>query len=1071
MSLNGGALPVQSPLRVNADGGLCDQPDVRFVQSSKGLDRVKQRPFLMLAVAVLTVVCLIHFTGSAYGQTAMPSADQIEAFRNLPQDEQQQLMQQFGLGGGGLGNSSGLGTGTSIPAGGLQGQFNRQQALGQEASQLQQQQRRELDQEELDRQSPYLKALDWVIIEIDYQLPPRGGNPQQQNNLLLNGLQQQGIQTGQQPGTTNQLTPLLPGQVPNMQGNQLVPGAQLLNQQQQFQQIPQNQQNFTGPAGASMERPDGTGTEPNWEDEKKRLDEMMELIRARNPYRLTREGMLNLPGFPPIALSGLTDEQATLRLRVEPAFRKVDIRLTRLPLRKTGSEALKPFGYDLFNRPASTFAPVTNVPVPSDYVIGPGDELDVQLYGSQNRTLRFIVGRDGRISFPELGPINVGGQLFNSAKVDIESRVARQMIGVKASVSMGDTRSIRVFVVGEANRPGSYTISGLGTITSALFASGGVKPIGSLRKVQLKRQGAVVRTLDLYDLLIRGDTTDDAKLLQGDVIFIPPVGPTVSIDGEVKRPAIYEIKNESSIADVIQLAGGLTPEADGSRAELTRIDDSQHRVVLHVDLAPQSEKAQGVRNGDILRVDRLRPSLDGGVVVQGHVYTSGVFAYHDGLRLSDVIHSVDDLEPNADLHYLLIRRELPPDRHVAILSADLVAALSAPGTAVDVPMMPRDRIMVFDLASGRDHDIQPWLEELRLQSSSTRPTPVVHVDGQVKVPGDYPLESGMTVRDLVRAGGGLADAAYRGRAELTRYTVVDGETRRTELLDVDIADVLKGNPAANIKLEAFDNLSIKEVPEWRGQESVELKGEVRFPGRYAIKRGETLRSVLARAGGLTQYAFPEGSVFTREELRRREQQQMDMLATRMQSDLTVLALQGAVATQLSNQQGGTPAALVVGQSLLSQLRAARAVGRLVIDLPAIVRYNPGSQADVILRNGDTLVVPRVQQEVTVIGEVQTSTSHLYRSDLTRDEYISLSGGMTRRGDAKRIYVVRANGSVVAAESGSRWFSQGGNGVRIKPGDTIVVPLDAEKYPALPFWQAVTQIIYNVAIAAAAVHSF
>ena len=1035
--------------------------------------RVMQRPFLMLAVAILTAVCLTSFTGSAYGQTPMPSADQIDAFRNMPQDEQQQLLQQFGLGGGGAlggGGSTGLGTGSTV-SGGLQGQANRQQALNQEAMQAQQLQRREQDEEEMARQSPYLKALDWVIIEIDYQLPPRiTTGLQQPNNLLLNGLQQQGQQGAQQPGGS-QVVPLIPGQAPNMQGAQGLAGAAQLGQQSQFPQTLQNPQNFTGPAGASMERQEGTGAEPNWEDEKKRLDEMMDLIRARNPYRLTREGMLNLPGFPPIALSGLTDEQASLRLRVEPAFRKVDIRLTRLPLRKMGSEALKPFGYDLFNRPMSTFAPVTNIPVPSDYVIGPGDELDVQLYGNQNRTLRFVVGRDGRISFPELGPINVAGQLFNTAKSDIESRVARQMIGVRASVSMGDTRSIRVFVVGEVNRPGSYTISGLGTITSALFASGGVKPIGSLRKVQLKRQGLVVRTLDLYDLLIRGDTTDDAKLLQGDVIFIPPVGSTVSVDGEVKRPAIYEIKNESSIADVIQLAGGLTPEADSSRAELTRIDDNQHRVVLRVDLTPQSVKAQGVRNGDLLRVDRLRPSLDGGVVVQGHVYTSGVFAYHDGLRLSDVIHSVDDLEPNADLHYVLIRREQPPDRHVAILSADLVAALTAPGTAADVPMMPRDRIMVFDLASGRDHDIQPWLEELRLQSNSTLPTPVVHVDGQVKVPGDYPLESGMTVKDLVRAGGGLADAAYRGRAELTRYTVVDGETRRTELLDVDIADVLKGDPVANIKLEPFDNLSIKEVPEWRGQESVELKGEVRFPGRYAIKRGETLRSVLARAGGLTQYAFPEGSVFTREELRRREQQQMDMLATRMQSDLTVLALQGAVATQLSNQNGGTPAALVVGQSLLSQLRAARAVGRLVIDLPAIVRYTPGSQADVILRNGDVLIVPRVQQEVTVIGEVQTSTSHLYRPELTRDDYIALSGGMTRRADTKRIYVVRANGSVVAAETGSRWFSQAGNGVHIKPGDTIVVPLDAERYPALPFWQAVTQIIYNVAIAAAAVHSF
>ncbi len=1021
--------------------------------------RVIQRPILLMAVAILTAVCLFGAAMSAYGQTAVPSAEQIDAFRNLPPEEQQALLQQLGIGGTG---TTGLGPGTSV-LGGRQGQTERQ-PLGQDLNQ-QQPQKPEVDSEELAAQSPFLKSLDWVVIEIDYQLPPRSANGLQLNNAGQPAFQQ-GTPGGQQ---ISQGLPGLPGQMPNSPANPLPQGTTGQGQQAGY---PQSNPNPIGPAGTSLERSDGgIGPELSFEEERRRLNEMMELIRARNPYRLSREGMLNLPGFPPIALAGLTDEQATLRLRVEPAFRKVDIRLTRLPLRKTGSEALRPFGYDLFNRPTSTFAPVTNVPVPSDYIVGAGDELDVQLYGNQNRMLRLIVGRDGRIGFPELGPISVGGQTFNSVKADVESRVARQMIGVRASVSMGDTRAIRVFVVGEVNKPGSYTISGLGTITSALFASGGVKPIGSLRKVQLKRQGTVVRQLDLYDLLIRGDTTDDAKLLQGDVIFIPPVGSTVSVDGEVKRPAIYEIKNESTVADVLQLAGGLTPEADASSAALTRIDEARHRIVLHVDLSPQGEQAQMVRNGDLLRVDRLRPSLDGGVVVQGHVYTSGVFAYRPGMRLSDVIHSVNDLQPNADLHYLLIRRELPPDRHITMLSADLVAALAAPGSAADVPMMPRDRIMVFDLASGRDHDIQPWLEELRLQASASHPTPVVHIDGVVKVPGDYPLEEGMTVRDLLRAGGGLADAAYRGRAELTRYTVVEGETRRTELLDVDIADVLKGDPKANLPLEPFDNLSIKEVPEWRGQESVELKGEVRFPGRYAIKRGETLRSVLARAGGLTPYAFPEGSVFTREELRRREQQQMDSLATRMQSDLTVLALQGAVASQLSNQQSGTPAALVVGQSLLSQLRGAKAIGRLVIDLPAVVHYKPGSQADVILRNGDVLIVPRVQQEVTVIGEVQTATSHLYRNELTRDDYIALSGGMTRRADAKRIYVVRANGSVVAAETGSRWFQQGGGGVRIKPGDTIVVPLDAEKYPTLPFWQAVTQIIYNVAIAAAAVHSF
>jgi polysaccharide export outer membrane protein len=779
---------------------------------------------------------------------------------------------------------------------------------------------------------------------------------------------------------------------------------------------------------------------------------------------LSADGALTLPGFPPIALLGLTAEQATLRLKVEPAFRGLDIRLTRLPLKKTGAEGLKPFGYELFDHGISTFAPVTNVPVPSNYIVGPGDQLDVQLYGSQNRSLRLIVARDGHVNLPDIGPINVGGQTFEQVKAEIESRVQRQILGLRASVSMGDTRSIRVFVLGEAKYPGSYTVSGLATITSALYAAGGARTAGSLRNIQLKRNGELVRQFDLYELLIHGDTTGDAKLLSGDVILIPAVGPTVSIDGEVRRPAIYEIKNESTVAGLLQLAGGLTPEADRSNAMLTRIDSSQHRIVMPIDLSATAA-AQPLQNGDLLRVLRLKPTLDSGIVVQGFVFAPGTFAYRQGIRLSDVIRSVDELRPDADIHYLLIRRELPPDRRVSVLSVDLAAALRAPGSAADLELMPRDRITVFDLGSGRDHVIQPLLDELRLQGTSGQPTETVNVDGQVKVPGEYPLEPGMRVSDLIRAGGGAADAAYGGNAELTRYSAVGGESRRTELIQIDLAAALRGDPAANVALQPADRLSVKEVPLWAEQESVTLKGEVRFPGTYSIRRGETLKSVIDRAGGLTQYAFPQGSVFTRDSLRRREQDQLDLLATRMERDITAFALGGAV----SAGQSGGASTLTLAQSLLGQVRGSRAAGRMVIDLPRLLRERAGSADDVVLRGGDRLVIPRFEQQVTVLGEVQNATSLLYRPRLSRDDYISMSGGVTRRADRKEIYVVRANGSVVAS-GGSGWFRRSGS-QEIQAGDTIVVPLDVERLPPLPFWQAVTTILYNVAIAAAAVHSF
>jgi polysaccharide export outer membrane protein len=984
-----------------------------------------QRSLALLAGLLMAFGLFSFRLADAQSSVGGSGSDPFEMFRNLSPEQQDAILRNLGGNGssGGLGGV--MGNGGSGTLGG--GDYNRRNQDRQ--NNLEDQADRNRDEETREPVIPVMGSEDWVVVEIDFSLPPRPLSPSLQAALL-----NQQLNAAQQPP---------------LQANQAALAAQ---QQQLANPDPSVRRDVRKPADDLSE------------DEKKRLQDLMGLIRARNPYQLSADGVLSLPGFQGIALMGLTEEQATLRLKVEPAFAKVDVRVTRLPLKKTGSQALKPFGYDLFNRSPSTFAPVTNVPVPSDYTIGPGDELDVQFYGSQNRSFRLIVGRDGRINLPELGPVNVAGQLFSSVKSSLEARIERQLIGVRGSISMGDTRSIRVFVLGDVKRPGSYTISGLGTITSALFASGGIQKTGSLRKVELKRQGTLVRQMDLYDLLIRGNTADDVKLLQGDVIFIPPVGATASVDGEVRRPAIYEIKNESSISDLVGLAGGLTPQADTSNAMLTRIDDQQHRIVLPVSVIPGTARKEALRNGDSLRVARLRPTLDSGVVVEGHVFTPGSFAYHPGMHLSEVIHSVDELRPDADLHYVLIRRELPPDRRVAVLSADLTAALLAPGTQADVQLQPRDRIVVFDLSSGRERVIQPVLDELRLQSTSSHPTEVVHVDGRVKVPGDYPLEPGMSVADLVRAGGGLSDAAYGGKAELTRYRVVNGEIRRTELIDIDLNAAMRGEASGNLRLEPFDNLSIKEVPQWQGREGITILGEVRFPGHYAIKRGETLKSVVERAGGLTDFAFPEGSVFTREELKRREQEQLDRLSDRMQRDLSVLALEGAAANQ-----AGAGAALSVGQTLLSQVRSSKAVGRLVIDLPRTLKAPVGSAEDVVLREGDQLIVPRFQQQITVIGEVQNATSHLYKAQLSRDDYIAMSGGMTRNADRGRVYVVHANGSVVSSE-GNRWFEVNSQ-VPIKPGDTVVVPLDAERMPALPFWTAVTTIIYNVAIAAAAVHSF
>ena len=793
-----------------------------------------------------------------------------------------------------------------------------------------------------------------------------------------------------------------------------------------------------------------------------RLEEFRERVLRRNPYQLDKWGILNVPELGPIPLAGLTEEEATQRLTSELRLADFIVAVKRLPLKPMGVEALKPFGYDLFAGQPSTFAPATDVPVPAEYVIGPGDTLQVQLLGNNRGRYALVVGRDGRINFPELGPIPVSGQRFEELRENLESRVREQLIGTQVTVTMGELRSIRVFVLGDAEVPGSYTVSGLSTITNALFVSGGVKKIGSLRNIQLKRAGRTVATLDLYDLLLRGDTSGDARLLPGDVIFIPAIGATAGLAGEVRRPAVYELRKETSVADLVELGGGLLPGADPTVATLDRVSAERQRVTVDVNLSNAGGRNLTLRSGDTLRVPAIRPILEDSVVLSGHVHRPGDYQFRPGMRLTDVVPSLDELERNADQRYILVRRELPSDRRVRIFSADLEQALSAPESAANFELAARDRIYVFDRESGRDRIIEPLMRELRLQARIDEPTQEVSVAGKIKIPGKYPLEPGMRVSDLLRAGGSLDEAAYGGQAELTRYEIGSNGARQAELIEVDLRAVLQGDPSADLALRPFDYLVIKEVPLWAEQEEVEIRGEVKYPGRYPIHRGETLRSVMARAGGLTDLAFVDGAIFTREELKERERKQLATLAKRMESDL-------AQASLMSAQESGRDAgqALAVGQQLLANLRDAKPVGRLVIDLNRATAAKPGSEQDIVLKDGDQLLVPRVAQEVTVIGEVQSATSHLYTKDLDRDDYIAMSGGLTPRADDDHIYVVRADGSVVT-RSGNAWFS---GGVDIQSGDTIVAPLDTERMRPLPFWIAVTTIIYNLSIAAAAVNSF
>ena len=457
--------------------------------------------------------------------------------------------------------------------------------------------------------------------------------------------------------------------------------------------------------------------------------------------------------------------------------------------------------------------------------------------------------------------------------------------------------------------------------------------------------------------------------------------------------------------------------------------------------------------------------VENGISVGGDVYRTGSHGFHSGMRLTDVLGSIDELKPSADSHYVLVRREAPETRKVSVLSADLAAALAKPRSDADLPLAPRDSITVFALTSPRYQIIEPLLNELQRQSAPSELAPIVTVSGRINSPGRYPLEPGMRISDLLRAGAGLQDSAYASTAELARYTSVDGEGMRVSLKEIDLAGAVRGDPIANIVVQPYDVLTVKEMPEWTRNEQVELLGEVRFPGIYQIRPGETLRSVLKRAGGLTSLAFPAGAVFTREELKKRERDQIERLAGRLQGDVAALALQSAQApASIRQSTPGTTDALAAGQALLIQLRQTKPVGRLVIDLGRMTAPDAAASTDLTLRDRDRIIVPRLTQEITVLGEVQNPTSHFYRPRLTKDDAIALSGGLTEHADRARAYVVNADGSVL--DTRSHWRRS--RRVDLAPGDTVVVPVDTQKMRPLTLWTAVTTIIYNMAVGLAAI---
>jgi len=785
--------------------------------------------------------------------------------------------------------------------------------------------------------------------------------------------------------------------------------------------------------------------------------------RPQRMYTLDKYGMLEVQNVGRIALAGLTEQEAALRINLEPLLEEFLISVRRLPLAPVGNAALKPYGYELLRSASGGLEPPSDIPVPSDYSVGPGDTVHLQLFGKDNQSYALQVSREGALLLPGLGSIRVAGLKFDELRTAVRRRIENQYMGVTAEVTLGELRSMRIFVLGEVDKPGAHSVSGFASMTHALYTAGGITEIGSLRAVELKRDGKTIETLDLYDLLLRGDMRKDTRLKASDVVYVPAIRNTVSVSGEVRRPAIYELKQEKTVGELIELAGGLLPNAYSRSARLNRVGGPNQQII-DINLAVESGLRTELVSGDSLEIGQSGQQVENVVSLMGHVRRPGPHQWKEGMRVSDVVTGAADLLPNADLDYVMIRRVGGAEQRVSVLSANLREALANPTSHRNPVLMPRDEVTVFDLSDKRSLVVQPLMDELLAQSTSSTPTPVVRIAGSVRAAGAYPLEQGMHISDLVRAGGRLKESAFTLEAELTRFEVGHGEPRAIEHVHVNLEKALAGDKSADIALQPYDLLHIKQIPQWDEQDQVEVRGEVRFPGRYPIRRGETMRSLLERIGGLTQAAYPQGAVFMRKDLRAREQERLDKMAASLEAELARVSLERATETAQAQS-------LAVSKQLLDQIRSTKAAGRLVIEMESdpnspIGVVSKDASLEIVLRGGDVLVVPPKMQEVTVVGEVFYPTSHLFSNATSHRDYIGLSGGGTRKADMDNAYVVRANGSVRPVTDG-RWF---GEDVEMKPGDTVVVPLDAERVSRLALWTNVSQIVYQLGLAAAAWHT-
>lgn len=750
----------------------------------------------------------------------------------------------------------------------------------------------------------------------------------------------------------------------------------------------------------------------------------------------------------------------------------------------TTGQILPVYGADLFRRVPVTFAPLGITPVPADYVLGPGDELRIRIWGQVNNQANVRIDRSGDIYLPQVGPVHVAGLPFSELEAHLREAVGRVYKNFNLTVDVGQIRSIQVYVTGEARRPGVYTVSSLSTLVNAIFSSGGPSVDGSLRRIEVRRNGSVVSTFDLYNLLLKGDKSKDVKLLDGDVIYIPPVGPQAAVTGSIAMPGIYELLQGEPLGTLLQDAGGVTAVASGARISIERIDNRRDRQAMEVADDP-SGLTSPLDGGDLIRVYSIVPMYQKTVTLRGNVANPGRFAWHPGMRISELIPDKDSLLTR---NYWWRRAQLGlPAPEFEPLQGLNTLHQPVESYPMQVPpeALQRQR-NVLEEQQNQNATPQPSSEAQQgQQASPAAEAAVAQSQAQSGSPNQNLPASQRSGSAALAAEQTSSNSETRSPAQRTDIHLpapeidwgyatierIDPDTLKTKLIPFDLGKlVLQHDASQDLELQPNDIVTIfseadVRVPIDEQTKLVRLEGEFVHAGIYTVLPGETLRDLVRRAGGFTANAYLYGSEFTRESTRAIQQARIDEYVASMnlsiQRGTLALATQPAATPQ---DLASSAAAAGMERDLLATLKQIKATGRIVL------QFKPDSHStaavpDIPIEDGDRFIVPPVPSSVNVVGAVYDQNSFLYARGDRVGTYLQMAGGPNKDADRRHAFVIRADGEVISYDMAHGPWGNEFDHLSMNPGDTIVIPDKTLKPSVLRGVLDFTQLFSQLALGA------